>query len=63
MLVFRVVKDSSGALVSGDLVTLTSRTTNQSQVTASNEGFYRFSALSPGEYTSRQKRLVLDQRR
>lgn len=45
------VKDSSGALVSEAVVTLTNRGTNQiSQVTASDEGFYRFSALAPGEY-------------
>jgi hypothetical protein len=47
-----VVKDSSGALVSEALVTLTNRQTNRTQqVTASDEGFYRFSALSPGEYS------------
>src|SRR5687768_16887785 len=47
-----VVKDSSGALVSEALVTLTNRQTNQTQqVTASDEGFYRFSALPPGEYS------------
>ena len=46
------VKDSSGALVPEALVTLTNRQTNQSQqVTASDEGFYRFSALPPGEYS------------
>ena len=46
------VKDSSGALVPAASVTLTNKATNQtSQVTASDEGFYRFSALSPGEYT------------
>ena len=46
------VKDSSGALVPGALVTLTSRSTNRtSQVTANDEGFYRFLALAPGEYT------------
>lgn len=45
------VKDSSGALVSEALVTLTNRQTNQTQqVTASEEGFFRFSALAPGEY-------------
>jgi hypothetical protein len=45
------VKDSTGALLPEALVTLTNRETNQSsQVTASNEGFYRFSALPPGEY-------------
>ena len=45
------VKDSSGALVSEALVTLTNRQTNQTQqVTASAEGFFRFSALQPGEY-------------
>ena len=46
------VKDSSGALVPEAIVTLTNRGTNQtSQVTASDEGFYRFSALAPGEYS------------
>jgi hypothetical protein len=45
------VKDSSGALVTEALVTLTNRQTNQTQqVTASDQGFYRFSALPPGEY-------------
>lgn len=46
------VKDNSGALVPEALVTLTNRATNQSsQVTASEEGFYRFSSLAPGEYS------------
>ena len=45
-------KDSTGALVPEALVTLTNRATNQtSQVTASDQGFYRFSSLQPGEYT------------
>src|SRR5919106_2392954 len=45
------VKDSAGALVPEAVVTLTNRGTNQvSKSTASGEGFYRFSALAPGEY-------------
>ena len=47
-----VVTDATGAVVSGATLTLTSKATNQSQTaTASNEGFYRFSALAPGLYT------------
>ncbi|MDQ3713270.1 MAG: TonB-dependent receptor [Acidobacteriota bacterium] len=46
------VTDSSGGLVSGATVTLTSNETQRSQtVTTSDEGFYRFSALAPGLYT------------
>src|SRR5262249_726266 len=46
------VKESSGALVPHAVVKLTNRATNQtSQVITSREGFYRFSALAPGEYT------------
>ena len=45
------VKDSSGALVPEAIVTLTNRETNQTaRVTASGEGYYRFSSLQPGEY-------------
>jgi hypothetical protein len=51
------VKDSSGALVPEAIVTLTNRETNQTtQVTASGEGFYRFSSLPPGNTRSRLKR-------
>ena len=46
------VADSSGGLVSGATVTLTSNETQRSQTaTTSDEGFYRFSALAPGLYT------------
>ena len=46
------VKDSTGALVPEAQITITNRATNQtSQVTASDQGFYRFSSLQPGEYT------------
>lgn len=45
------VKDTTGALVPEAAVTLTSKETNQThQTTASDEGFYRFSGLPPGEY-------------
>lgn len=45
------IKDSSGALVPEAVVTLTNRATNQtSRVTSSDQGFYRFSALPPGDY-------------
>lgn len=43
------VTDSSGGLVSGATVTLTSNETKRLQtVTTSDEGFYRFSALAAG---------------
>ena len=46
------VTDSSGAVVSGATVTLTSNETQRSQtVTTSDDGFYRFSSLAPGNYT------------
>lgn len=46
-----VVLDIAGAVVPGATVTLTNKETNQTQqVTTSNEGFYRFSALPPGMY-------------
>jgi hypothetical protein len=46
------VTDSSGGVISGATVTLTSNETKRSQtVTTSDEGFYRFSSLAPGLYT------------
>lgn len=46
------VKDATGALVAEAVVTLVNRGTNQTRrTTASDEGFYRFSSLPPGEYT------------
>lgn len=46
------VTDSSGAVVSGATVVLTSNETQRSQtVTTSNDGFYRFSNLAPGSFT------------
>jgi Carboxypeptidase regulatory-like domain/TonB dependent receptor len=46
------VKDPAGAVVAGATVTLTSKETNKSQqVTSSDDGFYRFSNLAPGNYT------------
>lgn len=46
-----VVADTNGGVVSGANVTLTSLETNQSQTTTtSDEGFYRFSNLAPGQY-------------
>src|SRR4030095_16770932 len=45
------VKDAAGALVPEAVVTLTNKETNQThKVTSTAEGFYRFSALPPGEY-------------
>ncbi len=47
-----VVTDSAGGTVPGATVTLTNKDTNQTQTTTtSDDGFYRFSALSPGQYT------------
>lgn len=47
-----VVSDANGAAVPGATVSLTNKSTNQSQSTVtSSDGFYRFSALSPGSYS------------
>ena len=46
------ITDSAGAVVPGAKVVLTSKETGRTQeTTASDEGFYRFSSLAPGEYT------------
>lgn len=46
------VTDATGGLVSAANVTLTNNETSKSQtITASDEGFYRFSNLAPGTYT------------
>jgi hypothetical protein len=45
------VTDASGAIIPAASVTLTNKETNKAQTTtASDEGFYRFSSLPPGEY-------------
>jgi len=55
------VKDPVGALVPEATVTLTNRETNQTfQVTASGEGFYRFSSLPPGEYALKAEKSGFD---
>ncbi|MBX3243748.1 MAG: carboxypeptidase regulatory-like domain-containing protein [Acidobacteria bacterium] len=47
-----VVTDSNGATVPGATVTLTNKSTNQTQKTVTNnDGFYRFSALPPSIYS------------
>lgn len=47
-----VVTDANGAAVPGASITLTNKATNQSQTTVTTgDGFYRFSALSPGNYS------------
>jgi len=47
-----VVADAAGGVVPGATVTLTNKDTNQSQTTQTNDdGFYRFSALAPGNYS------------
>src|SRR5688572_22637576 len=47
-----VVTDSAGGVIQGATITLTNKETNQTQTTqSSDEGFYRFSALSPGLYS------------
>ena len=46
------VADSSGGVVPGATVILTNKETNQTQQTeTSDDGFYRFSNLAPGNYT------------
>src|SRR5262245_56403490 len=46
------IKDTSGAVVPGAKVTLTSNETQRKQtVTASGEGFYHFAGLAPGSYS------------
>jgi hypothetical protein len=46
------ITDSAGAVVPNATVTLTSKETGRSQqITSSEEGFYRFSNLAPGQYT------------
>lgn len=46
------VTDNTGAIVPGATVTLTSKETNQTQTTTSNdEGIYRFVGLAPGNYS------------
>lgn len=46
------VSDTAGGVIPGATVTLTNNETGQTQqVIASDEGFYRFSALPPGNYT------------
>lgn len=46
------ITDSVGAVVPGARVVLTSKETGQTlETTASDEGFYRFSALAPGQYS------------
>lgn len=46
------VTDPNGAVVAGATVTITNNDTQRTQtVTTNSEGYYRFSALSPGAYT------------
>ena len=46
------VVDAGGGAISGAVVTLTNKETNQSQTfTTGDDGFYRFSALAPGLYS------------
>jgi outer membrane receptor protein involved in Fe transport len=47
-----IVTDSSGGILAGVQVTITSTATNISRETITNEvGFYRFTAIEPGDYT------------
>ncbi len=47
-----LVSDSTGAVVSGATVTLTSKATNQSQTRSTgNDGLFNFVLLQPGSYT------------
>lgn len=46
------VTDAGGGLVPGATITLTNKETSKSQkVQSSDDGFYRFSSLAPGQYT------------
>lgn len=46
------ITDQTGGLVAGAKVVLTNKETGQvSETTASDEGFYRFSSLAPGQYS------------
>ncbi|HEX6622338.1 MAG TPA: carboxypeptidase-like regulatory domain-containing protein, partial [Pyrinomonadaceae bacterium] len=60
------VTDTAGAVVANATVTLTSKETGRTQqVTASDDGYYRFSNLAPGQYTlsaeqANFKKSVLD---
>jgi hypothetical protein len=46
------VADSSGALIPGATLILTNQETKQTQTTqSSDDGFYRFSSLAPGQYS------------
>ncbi len=46
------IKDTSGAVVPGAAITVTSRETNKTYTTISGgEGFYRVDGLGPGQYT------------
>ena len=46
------VTDSSGSVIPNATVTLTNNETGQTQqITSSNDGFYRFSGLAPGNYS------------
>lgn len=52
-----VITDSTGAIVPGVEVTLKHDATNETRTVLSNEaGRYRFSLLTPGDYTRRRKR-------
>jgi hypothetical protein len=47
-----IVSDSSGAILAGVQVTITNTATNSSRDTVTNDaGFYRFTAVEPGDYT------------
>ena len=53
------VTDTSGAIVPGATVTLTSKETGKTQqIKASDEGFYRFDQLAPGTYGIRYAEWV-----
>src|SRR5215469_6255553 len=51
-----IVSDSSSAILAGVQVTITNTATNISRDTITNDaGFYRFSAVEPGDYTAEFK--------